>query len=75
MPTKVLIMATRQSFRAAIEAKLQRRLAGPETSAARHAEPLSVNKSPNAYSGSATFDSVENCKQKPDGIDYEKHQR
>lgn len=38
-----------------------------EISASRHAEPFSVNKSPDATGGSANFDSVDSCKQKPHG--------
>lgn len=41
------------------------RLAEREIIAARHAGPFSVNKSPKASGGNATFDSVDSCKQKP----------
>ena len=47
--------------------EFQRRSPRPKKSAMRHAEWFSVNKSPDAAESSANFDSVDSCKQKPQG--------
>lgn len=52
-------------LRTAGESWVPLRKAWREMSASRHAGLFSVNKSPDAREGSATFDSVDSCKQKP----------
>src|SRR6478752_177548 len=43
----------------------QRQVREAQEKAMRHAESVSVNKSPDAAESSANFDSVDSCKQKP----------
>lgn len=66
-PKKGATHAGRSSRHPTMTLRFQRRPAKPNKSVGRHAEPFSVNKSPDAAASSANFDSADSRRQKLHG--------